>query len=284
MSLEERDTITQHMRGWTDYGATPEAARAVFDKYGVPYKDPLPPQSLNGGIEIDTRNPDEVDFLSQQLTNAAPVTPQRRATKTISSMELGPSPAEALPVRPEGTEDLTPTTEAPDWQGKLTGGPELPDPGDNFQDWMKNLLKGEEGTFDPAAGLSNALAAWRRRVGHPEPEAGAETPRQRVERYYAGFSRVSREDRAFVENLPDDALQDFIARQSQNPNYVETPTGQNLLAHAQNTLDMRAAGELGSVRPTPELIEPETGRPAEPYDPYVDQFSRPNVGSRTAAP
>jgi hypothetical protein len=181
MSLEERDTITQHMRGWTDYGATPEAAKAVFDKYGVPYREPLPPQSLSGGIEIDPSNPQELDFLSQQLNQQAPqlefvdpntgeirtgepqpgdipITPdpaaqqaqqaapeleqpqQRRATKRIGSMELGPSPAGDMPVRPEGTE--------------LPIQPEqvLPDPGDNFTDWIKNLARGEEGTFDPTFG------------------------------------------------------------------------------------------------------------------------------------
>lgn len=143
------------------------------------------------------------------------------------------------------------------------GAPQQP-PG--FADWLSRLVKEESGEFNPN------IEEW----GLPGRRLDSETPARRVDP-----ETVSRENRTFIDRLADRDIQDFIVRQGRLPGY-QTEVGQGILNYARDVLDDRARGiypEGSPVEPRQAvrmaqeeraaLIEPETGRPLEPYEgPY----------------
>lgn len=76
------------------------------------------------------------------------------------------------------------------------------------------------------------------------PTNDINSPEGRRARYDYNANRVSPENRSFIDHLPDDALADFIDRQSQNPNYMNHDVGRDLVYHASDTQAMRASGDL----------------------------------------
>jgi hypothetical protein len=91
---------------------------------------------------------------------------------------------------------------------------------------------GEEPPYVPPVRKSPEQLSYE--LAQEKFNMGRELPEGQI----PGVAPISTENKAFLDRLPDNALDDFISRQSKNPNY-DTPTGRSMLDYARQLMDER---------------------------------------------